>query len=131
MEECFTFQWGSLFFRWAGFIFKWSDTPWGDIGFDGGGGGWKKFVVWEGAPHAPHCGNPAPSPPHSKHQHSKFYSPPGTEDFNKSPQAEKKWLFQYGWLDIITSNLFSYPPFYPIITNLTEQCCIFNRIIYL
>ena len=39
MEECFTFQWGSLFFRWAGFIFKWSDTPRGDIGFDGGGEG--------------------------------------------------------------------------------------------
>ena len=51
----------------------------------GGGRGWKKFVVWEGAPH---CGNPAP--PHSKHQHSKFCSSPGTEDFNKSPQAEKK-----------------------------------------
>ena len=55
----------------------------------GGGGGWKKFVVWEGAPPCSPLWKPC-SPPHSKHQHSKFCSSPGTEDFNKSPQAEKK-----------------------------------------
>ena len=51
MEGCFMFQWGGrggggmgVVFQMGGFIFK-GGTPWGGIGF-GGGGGFKKIIRW-------------------------------------------------------------------------------------
>ena len=54
----------------------------------------------------------------SKQQPSNFSVPQGTGKPNKSHQENKKpWKFQYGWLDIIKSNLLSYSQFCPIFTN--------------